>query len=219
MEKNYFKNWTETVELSKIVTNPLITVGKKSYYSGYYDQQSFEDGCVRYLWGDPKTRAAFDPEAQFGWQLDRLTIGNYVCIASGVVILMGGNHNHRTDWVTFYPFERHIQESYQSKGDTVIKSDAWIGMNAMLMPGVTIGEGAIVSAGAVVTKDVAPYTIVAGNPARVIRQRFTDQQIEQLLELRWFDWTEKQIEEAEDFLMSNQIDQLYQYFKQKIQSK
>lgn len=89
MNKNKFKHWSEIKYLKDIVTNPLIEVGDYSYYSGYYDNYSFEDGCVRYLWGDKKSRSLFNPIEEFGWQIDRLIIGNYVCIAGGVVILMG----------------------------------------------------------------------------------------------------------------------------------
>ncbi len=216
MEKNKFQKWTDTNYLIDLVTNPNIEVGNFSYYSGYYQNHNFEDGCVRYLWGDKKTRNIHDPKEKFGWEMDRLIIGNYVCIASGAIILMGGNHNHRSDWITVYPFTDHIKESYLPKGNTYIKSDAWIGMNATLMPGVTIGEGAIVASGAIVTKDVSPYTIVAGNPARVVKQRFSDEEISMLLELRWFDWSKEQVNAAESLLMSSSIDELYTYYQSNI---
>lgn len=89
-------------------------------------------------------------------------------------------------------------------------------MNAMIMPGVTIGEGAVIAAGSMVVKDVPPYTIVGGNPARVIKQRFSTEEISMLLELRWFDWTKEQIEAAKDSLMSNNIDALYAHYKKHI---
>lgn len=210
---NNFEKWSDTIYLKDLVSNPMIEVGDFSYYSGYYSNQEFENGCVRYLWGDPLTRKAFNPVSDMGWHLDKLIIGNYVCIASGATILMGGNHNHHSDWITVYPFASHVEKSYEPKGNTVIKSDAWIGMNAMIMPGVTIGEGAIVAAGSMVVKDVPPYTIVGGNPAKSIKKRFTDVEIDRLLEIRWFDWTEEQIEKAKDILMSDSIDALYDYYK------
>lgn len=216
MEKNNYKNWSETKYLEDIVTNPLITVGKKSYYSGFYENNNFENGCVRYLWGDSSTRDLFNPEEDFGWELDRLEIGNYVCVASGVTILLGGNHNHHPDWITVYPFADHVKESFLPKGDTVIKSDAWIGMGATIMPGVTIGEGAIIAAGSMVLKDVPPYTVVGGNPAKEIKKRFSEEEIDLLLELRWFDWTEEEIKEAEPILMSRDIHKLYEYYQQHI---
>lgn len=211
-----FNNWSDIKYLKDLVTNPLIEVGEHSYYSGYYDGFEFENGCVRYMWGDKKSRKLFNPMENFGWELDRLIIGKYVCIASGAIILMGGNHNHHSDWITVYPFANHIKESFENKGNTVIKSDAWIGMNATIMPGVTINEGAIVATGSVVTKDVPAYSIVAGNPAKVVKMRFSDEEIEKLLEISWFNWSEDEIKKAEDILMSSSIDKLYEYYLKNI---
>jgi len=218
MTQHRFNHWSEIKYLKDIVTNPMIEVGEYSYYSGYYDQHDFEDGCVRYLWGDEKSRKLFNPAEDYGWVLDKLIIGNYVCIASGVVILMGGNHNHRSNWITVYPFVEQIAASYELKGDTIIESDAWIGMNAMIMPGVRIGEGAIVAAGSVVIKDVPPYTIVGGNPAKEIKKRFTDQEIRWLKEMRWYDWDRKDIERAGHILSSSSIHQLYDFYQRDIRS-
>lgn len=211
-----FNNWSDTKYLKDLVTNPLIEVGEHSYYSGYYDGFEFENGCVRYMWGDKKSRELFNPIENFGWELDRLIIGKYVCIASGAIILMGGNHNHHSDWITVYPFAGHIKESFENKGDTVIKSDAWIGMNATIMPGVTMNEGAIVATGAIVTKDVPAYSIVAGNPAKVIKMRFSKEEIEKLLEMSWFNWSEEEIKTAEDILMSSSVNKLYEYYLKNI---
>jgi len=214
MKQHRFNHWSEIKYLKDIVTNPMIEVGEYSYYSGYYDGHDFEDGCVRYLWGDEKSRKLFNPTE--GWVLDKLIIGNYLCIASGVIILMGGNHNHHPEWITVYPFVEQIETSYEPKGDTIIESDSWIGMNAMIMPGVKIGEGAIVAAGSVVAKDVPPYTIVGGNPAKEIRKRFTDKEIEKLKEMRWFDWERKKIERASHLLSSSSITQLYDFYQREI---
>lgn len=96
-----------------------------------------------------------------------------MCIASGVIILMGGNHNHNSDWIAAYPFESRIKTSYNPKGDTIIGNYVWIGMDAMFMPGVKIGDGAIIGARSVVTKDVDPYRVVCGNPAKEVKNRFT----------------------------------------------
>lgn len=211
MKKHEFNHWSETIYLKDMVTNPLISVGEYSYYSGYYGHHDFENGCVRYLWGDEESRKLFNPIEQFGWQVDRLIIGNYVCIASGVVILMGGNHNHHPEWITVYPFLETIGQSYASKGDTIIESDAWIGMNAMIMPGVRIGEGAIVAAGSVVVKDVPAYSVVGGNPARLIKERFTLAEVERLKEIRWYDWPRAKVEGAIPLLASGDVQSLYQY--------
>lgn len=216
MKQHRFEHWSDIKYLKDIVTNPMITVGEYSYYSGYYDHHDFEDGCVRYLWGDEKSRRLFNPIEDHGWHIDKLIIGNYVCIASGVIILMGGNHNHHPEWITVYPFVDQIETSYAPKGDTNIESDAWIGMNAMIMPGVTIGEGAIVAAGSVVAKDVPPYTIVGGNPAKEIKKRFTDAEIEKLKEMRWFDWKREKIERAGQILSSSSVNQLYDFYQKEI---
>ena len=145
--------------------------------------------------------------------------GNYVCIASGVVILMGGNHNHHSEWITVYPFVEKIEHSYEPKGDTIIKSDAWIGMNAIIMPGVTIGEGAIVAAGSVVSKNVPPYTIVGGNPAKEIKKRFTDAEINMLMEMRWFDWDRELVEKAMSILSSSSIKLLYDFYNKEVKPR
>ncbi|WP_028551966.1 CatB-related O-acetyltransferase [Paenibacillus sp. UNC451MF] len=216
MKQHRSNHWSEIMYLKDIVTNPMIEVGDYSYYSGYYDNHDFEDGCVRYLWGDEKSRKLFNPIKDHGWILDKLIIGNYVCIASGVIILMGGNHNHHPEWITVYPFVEQIEASYESKGDTVIESDAWIGMNAMIMPGAKIGEGAIVAAGSVVVKDVPPYTIVGGNPAKEIKKRFSDLEIAKLKEMRWFDWERETIERASHILSSSSINQLYDFYQREI---
>lgn len=209
-------HWSETKYIKDIITNPLIEAGDYSYYSGYYSSGSFEDGCVRYLWGDEVSRQLFNPIEQMGWHLDKLLIGNYVCIASGVTILMGGNHNHQMDSISVYPFLETIADTYEPRGDTIIKSDAWLGMNAMIMPGITIGEGAIVAAGSVVTKDVEPYTVVGGNPAKPIKKRFNEKEIEQLLSMRWYDWERPLIERALPIITQGSVSDLYDFYQQEV---
>lgn len=212
MKKEIYNHWSTPMYLRDIVKNPLIEVGDYSYYSGYYGAPSFEDGCVRFMWGDTKSQALFNPIKENGWKLDRLIIGNFVCIASGATILMGGNHNHRSDWLSIYPFAETIQESFFPKGDTIIESDAWIGMNALIMPGVKIGCGAIVAAGSIVTKDVPAYTVVGGNPAKIIKERFDKDTRNKLLEMRWFDWDQELLKEAIPLISSDNIEGLYAYY-------
>lgn len=213
-EVNY-THWSEIKYLKDIVTNPLIEVGDYSYYSGYYGNHSFEDGCVRYHWGDEKSRNLFNPIESNNWTLDKLIIGRYVCIASGVIILMGGNHNHNPNWITVYPFEKYIADSYAPKGDTIIGNDVWIGMEAIIMPGVKIGDGAIIGARSVVTKNVESYSVVCGNPAKEIKKRFSDADIEKLKEIRWFDWDKDEVSNISHILSSSSIDELYDYYKDK----
>ncbi|MGO3858589.1 MAG: CatB-related O-acetyltransferase [Neisseriaceae bacterium] len=198
------KHWSIVEYLHETVKNPNIHIkGEKSYYSAAWSG-SFEDSVVRYLYGDEYSLSHWDSP----WPVDQLYIGNYVCIGAEAIILMGGNHTHRTDWFSLYPFIEHIEDAYIGKGDTVIHDGAWIGIRATIMPGVTIGEGAVIASGAIVTKDVAPYTIVAGNPAKPIRQRFAPKVIEQLLALQIYTWSEAKFTALRPLLCNDQIEQL-----------
>ena len=149
---------------------------------------------MRYLHGDPFSRS---PETGWEplWHIDRLHIGDYVQIAAGVKIIMGGNHTHNTSFISTYPFAdlAALQRSYRPAGDTRIGNDVWIGMEAMIMPGVTIGDGAIIAARSLVNQDVPPYAMVAGTPARVVRMRFGEEEIARLQALAWWDWPDQQV--------------------------
>ncbi|AFH95073.1 CatB-related O-acetyltransferase [Providencia stuartii] len=181
------KHWSKYQLLHEVAQNPNIHIkGRHSYYSDCWDN-GFEASVVRYLQGDEGSR-----DWQLPWQVDQLYIGDYVCIGSEAVILMGGNHTHRIDWFCLYPFIEHINEAYVGKGDTIIGDGAWIGMRAFIMPGVHIGEGAVIAANSVVVKNVAPYSIVGGNPAKQIGYRFSPEIISELLALRIYDWPEEQ---------------------------
>lgn len=145
----------------------------------------------------------------------RLVIGKYCSISDRVVILLGGNH--RLDWTTTYPFPAFpgqwpgaalIQGHPASKGDIVIGNDVWIGFGVIILSGVTIGDGAVLGAGSVVSRDVAPYAVVAGNPAVVIRERFSDQVIARLLKLRWWDWSEEKVRANVHLLCSDDMEAL-----------
>lgn len=138
-------------------------------------------------------------------------IGNYCSIAQNVIMDCGWHH--RPDFVTTYPlnvFFDHLaalKGHPKSKGDIIIGSDVWIGEGATIMSGVKIESGAVIGAHSVVTKDVKPYHIVAGNPAKEIRQRFNDEQIRALLDIQWWNWPESKIIEAGELLMSDNIDE------------
>lgn len=197
------KHWSKYQLLHKVVTNPNITIkGTHSYYSDCWDN-GFEESVVRYLHGDQISR-----DWQPRWEIDKLFIGDYVCIGAEVVILMGGNHTHRADWFCLYPFMDYIEEAYIGKGDTTIGDGVWLGMRAMIMPGVHIGEGAIVAANSVVTSDVAPYSVVGGSPAKLIKHRFEPSIIDELLQLRVYDWSEEKFEALKRYLCSSDIHQL-----------
>lgn len=141
-----------------------------------------------------------------------LKIGNFTSLADGVSIFLGGEH--RIDWGTTFPFMAFWPEAKEfkghpsSKGDVHIGSDVWIGDHAVILSGVTIGDGAVVGANAVVTHNVAPYSIVAGNPAKPIRMRFPQDQIEILLETRWWDLPDEQIKKLLPLLLSPNTEQL-----------
>ncbi len=141
----------------------------------------------------------------------RLMIGRYCSIAAGVVVYLGGDH--RTDWITTYPFgsfdpaARAFKGHPATRGDVVIGNDVWLGRAASVMSGVTIGDGACIAAHALVSRDVPPYAIVAGNPARVVRMRFTQAQIERLQDVRWWDWPEARLRENYALLLSNRLDE------------
>jgi acetyltransferase-like isoleucine patch superfamily enzyme len=142
----------------------------------------------------------------------KLFVGKFVSFAGGITIFLGGNH--RPDWVTTYPFSAindtwpeaaGIEGHPQSKGDVIIKNDVWIGEGSVIMSGVTIGDGAVIAAHSVVTKNVPSYAIVGGNPARIIRYRFDVEIIKRLLKVSWWDWPESRIRSSISDLVSNDI--------------
>lgn len=192
------KHWSKYELLHEVVQNPNIHIkGQHSYYSDCWDD-GFEQSVVRYLQGDEQSR-----DWQLAWDVDQLYIGDYVCIGSEAVILMGGNHTHRMDWFCLYPFLEHIEEAYIGKGDTVIGDGAWIGMRAFIMPGIKIGEGAVIAANSVVVKDVEPYSIVGGNPAKSINYRFSADVIGELLPLKIYDWPDAKFTELKPLICSS----------------
>lgn len=207
-------HWSQVEYLHKTVKNPNIHIkGTTSYYSNAWSD-SFEQSVVRYLYGDEYSLKAWEPL----WEIDQLYIGSYVCIAAEAIILMGGNNTHRTDWFSLYPFMEHITEAYQMKGDTIIQDGAWIGMRAMIMPGITIGEGAIVASGSIVTKDVAPYSIVSGNPAKAVKMRFSDNVIEELQNLNLYDLEPENFDQLIPYLVQSDINKLKLKYDQLINS-
>ncbi|NBM80595.1 antibiotic acetyltransferase [Proteus sp. G2659] len=197
------KHWSRVEYLHETVKNQNIIIkGQHSYYSDCWDD-GFETSVVRYLYGD-EVSLQWEPL----WEIDKLYVGDYVCIGAQAVILMGGNHTHRMDWFSLYPFMDKLEEAYIGKGDTHIHDGVWIGMRAMIMPGVTIGEGAIVAANSVVSKNVEPYSIVGGIPARHLKYRFEPKGIEQLLSLKIYQWSEKKFETLRPLLCQSSIDKL-----------
>lgn len=147
----------------------------------------------------------------------KITVGSFTSIADRVVVFLGGNH--RTDWITTYPFGTVATDVFPypkcatnvSKGDVIIGNDVWIGSNVTIMSGVTVGDGSIVAANSTVTKNVEPYTIVGGNPAKLIRKRFTDVQIKKLLELSWWNLPDQIIKKLIPYLLSSNIEGLINF--------
>lgn len=144
-----------------------------------------------------------------------LEVGSFTSIASGVQIFLGGEH--RIDWVTTFPFNilweegKNIVGHPKTKGDVLIGNDVWIATEAIIMSGVTIGDGAVIGARAVVTKNVPPYTVVAGNPAKVVKKRFDDKTIQKLLEVKWWNWNDSKIKAALPLLLNDQIDKFLKF--------
>lgn len=144
----------------------------------------------------------------------KLIVGNFCSIAANVNIYLGGNH--RTDWVTTYPFGHIHNDKFNNfngvghpstKGDVIIGNDVWIGSNVTIMSGVTIGDGAVIANNSHVVKNVEPYALVGGNPAKLIRLRFTKEQIERLLEIKWWHWDDEKINKITPLLCNNNVDE------------
>lgn len=138
-----------------------------------------------------------------------LKIGSFCSFTNGVKIFLGGEH--RVDWATTYPFSFLWESGWdisghpETKGDVIIGNDVWVGTEAVIISGVKIGDGAVIGARAVVTKDVEPYAIYAGNPARLVRKRFDDSTIQQLLALKWWDFKDSEIEQLLPFMLNTDI--------------
>ncbi len=169
---------TRLVYLKNIIKNPNIIVGEYTYYDDFENPDNFERNVLYH----------------FDFIGDKLIIGKFCSIASDVKFIMNGG-NHRTDWFTNYPFpifgegwESAMPDSWPNKGDTVIGNDVWIGYGATIMPGIQVGDGAIIASKSVVTRNVEPYSIVGGNPANEIRKRFDNSVIQQLLAIQWWNW-------------------------------
>jgi virginiamycin A acetyltransferase len=184
--------------LKPFVTRPTIEVGDYTYYD------------------DPAGPHAFESRVLYHFDFigDRLVIGKFCSIAAEPTFVMNGG-NHATDQLTTYPFsifghgwEVSAPAAWPYRGDTVVGNDVWLGFGVTVMPGVTIGDGAIVAARSVVTRDVPPYAIVGGNPATLIRYRFEEDDRRRLLALRWWDWPIEKITRHVRAICGGDIDAL-----------
>jgi len=190
----------QTVYLRDVITDPSISVGEFTMYNDFVnDPRQFEKNNVLYHY--PVNR-------------DRLVIGKYCSIACGAKFLFN-SANHALSSLSTYPFPIFFEEwgldagdiasAWDNKGDIIIGSDVWIGYEAVILAGVTIGDGAVIAARAVVTKDVPPYTIAGGVPAKPIRRRFSDEAISTLLALKWWDWPPEKVSAAIPAIQSGNL--------------
>jgi virginiamycin A acetyltransferase len=179
------KGFPQICFIQNTVTNPNIIIGDYTYYDDPEDSEDFERNVLYH----------------FPFIGDRLIIGKFCALARGIKFIMNGA-NHKLDGFSTYPFQifgngwekiAPQTEGLPHKGDTVIGNDVWIGYEAVVMPGVQVGDGAVIAAKSVVVKDVLPYAIVGGNPAQCIRQRFEGDVIQALLEIAWWNWDVQKI--------------------------
>ena len=186
--------------IKNTVKNPNIIIGDYTYYSDISKPERFEDHVTHH----------------YEFIGDKLIIGKFCAIASGIEFIMNGA-NHRMCSVTTYPFNIMGNgweaatpglEDLPLKGDTVVENDVWFGQNVTVMPGVHIGNGVIIAANSVVTKDIPDYTISGGNPCRIIKKRFNDDLINYLLSLKWWDWPKERIFNNLDKLCSGNLDEI-----------
>lgn len=195
--------------IKNVVKANNIHIGDYTYYDDPIDATQFEQNNILFNY----------PE--FG---DQLIIGKFCQIATGVQFIMG-SANHRLGSVTTYPFNvfggawqentpDHLSQ-LPHKGDIVIGNDVWIGRQSVIMPGVKIGNGAIIAAYSIVTKDVQPYSLVGGNPARFIKWRFDEELIDLLQDIKWWDFTQEELIKIMPILCDCHLEKVKEYLKDK----
>ena len=194
------EGFSQVCFIKNTVSNPNIIIGDYTYYDDPEDSENFERNVLYH----------------YPFIGDKLIIGKFCAIARGARFIMNGA-NHKLSGISTYPFqifgngwEKVMPKpgDLPYKGDTVIGNDVWIGYEALVMPGVRIGDGAIISSRAVVVADVEPYTVVGGNPAKPIKRRFDPGQVRELLQIAWWDWPIEQISTHLDLIVSGDIEAL-----------
>ncbi|MGC7871072.1 CatB-related O-acetyltransferase [Desulfosporosinus sp. SYSU MS00001] len=193
----------KTVYLKSVITNPNIIVGDYTMYNDFAsDPTQFERNNVLYHYPINK---------------DRLIIGKFCSIACGAKFLFT-SANHTLKSLSTYPFplffeewnldKKHVTSAWDNKGDIVIGNDVWIGYEAVILSGVNIGDGAIIGTRAVVTKDIPPYTIVGGIPAKEIKKRFDIETIKKMQQIKWWNWSFDKIQQFLPYIMDGEVDRL-----------
>ncbi len=199
-EKHPMQGFPQVCYIKNTVHHPQIEIGDYTYYDDPEDSENFERN-VLYL---------------YPFIDDKLIIGKFCAIATGVKFIMNGA-NHKISGFSTYPFQifghgwervTPKSEEFPQKGDTVVGHDVWLGYQSMVMPGVQIGHGAIVATQSLVVRDVEPYTIVGGNPARQLKQRFDQDTIEELLAIAWWDWNIEKISRNLEAIVAADINAL-----------
>ncbi len=204
-EKNIYPRTgdKQTIYLKNVITDDTIIVGEYTMYNDFVnDPKLFEKNNVLY---------------HYPINHDKLIIGKFCSIACGARFLFN-SANHSLSSLSNYPFpifyeewglkRENVTDAWDNKGDIVIGNDVWIGYESVILAGVTIGDGAIIGTRAVVTKDVPPYTIVGGVPAKIIRKRYSDEVISELLHIKWWDWEKQKIAKHINAIQQGNIQQL-----------
>jgi virginiamycin A acetyltransferase len=193
--KHPMQGFNQVCYLKNVIKNPNIIVGDYTYYDDPIDSENFERNVLYH----------------YPFYNDKLIIGKFCAIARDTKFIMNGA-NHKMNCFTTYPFaifgngwEKVMLkiEELPNKGDTIIGNDVWIGYDCLIMPGIKIGDGAIIASKSVVVNDIEPYSIVGGNPSRLIKKRFSDELINSLLKLKWWDWEAEEITNNLEILTSN----------------
>ena len=199
-EKHPMKGFPQVCFIKNTVSNPKIIIGDYTYYDDPEDSENFERNVLYH----------------YPFSEDRLIIGKFCALARGVKFIMNGA-NHKISGFSTYPFQifghgwekvTPKPEEFPYKGDTVVGNDVWIGYEAIVMPGVKIDDGAIIAAKSVVTRNVPAYAIVGGNPAQLIEKRFSEEIINELLDIAWWDWNIEKISRNLEKIVSADIDAL-----------
>jgi virginiamycin A acetyltransferase len=203
----YPRKWDKKiVYLKNVITDPNIQVGDFTIYNDFYHNPAlFQKNNVLY---------------HYPMNNDKLIIGKYCSIACGAKFMFtSGNHNQKS--LSGYPFpifyeewglnRKDIKQAWENKGDIVIGNDVWIGFEAIIMQGVTIGDGAVIATKALVTKDVPPYAIVGGAPARILKYRYATEQIARLQKLQWWNWPPEKVQEALPLILEGNLEALVKF--------